>query len=63
MSGDLKTVGMVLRIIDRRIRLYGLDAKPSGELTLDQIDEEIARLQDKLGLTDAEAEALADRTD
>jgi len=49
-AGDLKAVETVLKVIDRRCKLLGLDAPQRHEVvTLDAIDAEIARLTAELG--------------
>ena len=49
MAGDTRSAETVLRIMDRRARVLGLDAPARVEiLTLDAIDEEIRRLEAEL---------------
>lgn len=49
-SGDLKAIETVLKVVDRRCKLLGLDAPVRHEVvTLDAIDAEIARLTAELG--------------
>lgn len=49
-SGDPKAIDVVLKIIDRRCKLLGLDAPVRHEvITLDAVDAEIARLNAELG--------------
>lgn len=53
-AGDPKAVQTVLNIIDRRCKLLGLDAPQRVEVvTLDAIEQEIRRLNDELGGTEA----------
>lgn len=46
----LKTVDRYLRIQERRAKLLGLDAPARHEITLAELEGEIARLEDSLGL-------------
>lgn len=57
-SGDLKAIETVLKVIDRRCKLLGLDAPVRHEVvTLDAIDAEIARLTAELAGTGEAGEA------
>lgn len=67
-SGDLKAIETVLKVIDRRCKLLGLDAPVRHEVvTLDAIDAEIARLTAELAdageAGEAEAPASAARAE
>ncbi|KAB7850133.1 hypothetical protein [Streptomyces mobaraensis] len=56
LQGDLKAIETVVRIIDRRCRLLGLDAPARMEvLSIDAIDEQIRLLTDQLAAADHEA--------
>lgn len=47
-QGDLRAVDTVLKIIDRRVRLLGLDVPVQHEeITIDQIDRDIAALREQ----------------
>ena len=49
IGGDEKAIDRVLRIMERRARLLGLDAPTRTEaVTIDAIDREIARLSAEL---------------
>lgn len=57
IQGDLQAVATVLRIIDRRAKLLGLDAPVKQEITVEtldggMIDREVARLVELLGQND-----------
>lgn len=55
VAGDTKSAEVALRIIDRRIKLLGLDAPVKvSVLTMDAIEAEIARLTEELGVDDGE---------
>lgn len=50
VAGDNKVAETILRIIDRRCKLLGLDAPTKHEVvTLDAVEAEIARLSAELG--------------
>lgn len=52
LAGDPKAVETALKVVDRRIRLLGLDAPQRHEvINLDMVDEEIRRLSAELGET------------
>lgn len=49
MAGDPRAVETVLKIMDRRAKMHGIDQPTRVEiLTIDQIDAQIAELQTKL---------------
>lgn len=57
-DGDPKAIEVVLKIVDRRCKLLGLDAPQRHEvITLDLIDAEIARLTAELGRDEVAAAA------
>lgn len=69
MSGDTKAVDSVLKIIDRRIRLLGLDVQPDlDEETRTQLTQQVAQrmylvfgqVLDQLGLTEQQRAMLPD---
>lgn len=52
-GGDLKAIETVLKIVDRRCRLLGLDAPIKADITVsDAITSEIERLAAQLGVAD-----------
>lgn len=60
ISGDVAATNVVLRIMDRRARLLGLDAPIKHDITVEtidptSIDAEVARLVKLLGTNDAAA--------
>jgi hypothetical protein len=57
-DGDPKAIEVVLKIVDRRCKLLGLDAPQRHEvITLDAVDAEIARLTAELGRDETAAAA------
>lgn len=60
VKGDLRAVETALRIIDRRVKLYGLDATKSIEIALERrtdleshlVADAVVAALDALGLTD-----------
>jgi len=53
LAGDVKSADFVLKVLDRRAKLLGLDAPTKTEvITLDAIDAEIRRLELQLGEND-----------
>lgn len=57
-SGDLKAIETVLKIVDRRSRLLGLDAPIKTDVTVsDAITSEIEQLAAQLSIADAASEA------
>jgi hypothetical protein len=50
LAGDMKAIDRCLRILERRAKLLGLDApqRAKMELTLDDVEREIARLEAEL---------------
>ncbi|MFF4403826.1 hypothetical protein [Streptomyces sp. NPDC001404] len=60
LQGDLRAIETVVRIIDRRCRLLGLDAPARMEvLSIDAIDEQIRLLTGQLAVAGGEAEQTA----
>lgn len=53
-AGDLKGIDSMLRIMDRRARLLGLDQPVKHEISWEALDREIARLEQRLA--DAETQ-------
>jgi len=53
LAGDLKSAELVMKILDRRAKLEGIDAPAKHEvITIDYIDSEIRRLEAVLGEQD-----------
>lgn len=53
-AGNRKAIETILKICDRRCKLYGLDAPTKHEVvTMDAIDAEIARITAELGAHEA----------
>ncbi|MGW1071568.1 hypothetical protein [Streptomyces sp. NPDC002537] len=60
LQGDMRAIDTVVRIIDRRCRLLGLDAPARMEvLSIDAIDEQIRLLSDQLAAADSETQQAA----
>lgn len=65
IGGDPRSIDVVLKVIDRRCKLLGLDAPQRHEvISIDAIDAEIARLSAELGRSEARpADGVAAATD
>jgi hypothetical protein len=63
LAGDVKSADFVLKVLDRRAKLLGLDAPTKTEvITLDAIDAEIRRLETQLGENDVAGTRTAGET-
>ena len=63
LAGDVKSADFVLKVLDRRAKLLGLDAPTKTEvITLDAIDAEIRRLENQLGENDVAGTRTAGET-
>lgn len=61
VGGDLRAIDTVLRVVDRRCRLLGLDAPVRAEvLTISDVDREIRELSQRLHGAGVEAGEAAD---
>jgi Sigma-70, region 4 len=60
LAGDYKSAELVMKLLDRRAKLEGIDAPAKHEvITIDYIDAEIRRLETVLGEQDDHTSATA----
>lgn len=60
VQGDLHTIDRVLRIMDRRARLFGLDAPQKVSVNTDEVDAQIEQLLAELASLPSVSDELPD---
>lgn len=57
LAGDERAGRLIIRIMERRARLFGLDAPVTVEVATSEVDQQITQLAASLGLGDDDSDA------